>query len=87
LHEEKSKYARFGSGKWFWLSITAQFVVAGKCGRCAVHWRKESNKYDLTTVQCFLLTHHNDWSRWFAISTPPPIGCPSFNFPGGVANQ
>jgi hypothetical protein len=30
--------------------------------------RKECNKYDLTTDQCFwLAAHHNDWFRWFAI--------------------
>jgi hypothetical protein len=34
---------------------------------------KECNKYDLTTTQCFWLAHHNDWSRWFAISSPPLI--------------
>jgi hypothetical protein len=85
LDEEKSKFPRFGSGKWFWLSITAQFAVAGEC---AVLCRKECNKYDLTSVQWFLLAHHNDLSRWFAISSPPPpIGCPSFSFLGGVANQ
>jgi hypothetical protein len=29
VDEEKSKYPQFGSGKWFWLSITAWFAVAG----------------------------------------------------------
>jgi hypothetical protein len=31
------------------------------------------------------LAHHNDWSKWFAISNPLPIYRPSFNFMGGVA--
>jgi hypothetical protein len=53
----------FGSGKCFWLSISAQFAVTGKWRHGAVHWIKEFNKYDLTTVQYFLLAHHNDWSR------------------------
>jgi len=32
--------------------------------------KKECNKYDLG-AQCFWLADHNDWSRWFAISSPP----------------
>jgi hypothetical protein len=31
---------------------------------------KKCNKYDLTATQCFSLAHHNEWSRWFAISSP-----------------
>jgi hypothetical protein len=48
----------FGSVK-----LLSLWWLAGKWRRCAVHCRKECNKYDLTTVQCFLLAHHNDWSR------------------------
>ncbi len=33
------------------------------------------------------LAHYNDWSRWFAISSPLPICCPSFSFMGGVAKE
>jgi hypothetical protein len=33
LDEENSKHAWFGAGKWFWLSIIAQFVVAAE--RCS----------------------------------------------------
>jgi hypothetical protein len=29
----------------------------------------------------------NDWSRWFANSSPPPICCPGFSFMGGVAKE
>jgi hypothetical protein len=32
---------------------------------------KESYKYDLTAARAFPFAHHNDWSRWFAISSPP----------------
>jgi hypothetical protein len=46
--------------------------------------RKGCNKYDLTASQCFLLPDHNDWSKWFVISTPQPICCSSFSFIGGV---
>jgi len=32
--------------------------------------KKECNKLDLTAAQYFWLVDHNDWSRWFAISSP-----------------
>jgi hypothetical protein len=32
--------------------------------------RKEYTKYNLTAAA---QAHGNDWSRWFAISSPPPI--------------
>jgi len=60
-------------------------LVKGVAALCTC--RKEYNKYDLTATQCFWLAHHNDWLRWFAISTPPPIWCPSFGFMGGVAKE
>jgi len=31
--------------------------------------KEECTKYDLTVADCFLLVNHNDWSRWFAISS------------------
>jgi hypothetical protein len=49
--------------------------------------RKECNKYDLTDAQCFWLAHHNNWSKWFAISSPSPICYPSFSFMGGTAKK
>jgi hypothetical protein len=62
------------------------WVVKGTAALCTC--RKECNKYDLTASQCFWLGHHNDWSRWFALSSPPPICCPSsFSFIGGVAKE
>ncbi len=35
--------------------------------------KKESNKLDLTAAQYFWLVDHNDWSRWFAISSPHAV--------------
>jgi hypothetical protein len=34
--------------------------------------------------QCFWLTNQNDWSKWFAISSLPPICSPSFSLMGEV---
>jgi hypothetical protein len=62
-----------------WLSIK------GAAALCTC--REECNKYHLTGAQCLLLAHDNDRSRWFAISSPPPICCPSFSFMGGVAKE
>ncbi len=38
------------------------------------------NKYYLTSEHCFSLVDHNNSSRWFAISSPRPICCPSLDF-------
>ncbi len=38
-------------------------------------------------LKCFWLAHHNDWSIWFAISSPPRICCLGFSFIGGVAKE
>ncbi len=43
---------------------------------------KERNKYDLTSCKCFRLAHSNDWSRWFAISSSPPICSSTLSFYG-----
>jgi hypothetical protein len=37
--------------------------------RSCAHAREECNKYDLTADPCFWLENHNDWSKWFAISS------------------
>jgi hypothetical protein len=58
-----------------------------KCSATLCTSQKECNKYDLTAAQCFWLAHHNDWFRWFVISSPPPICYPSFSFIGGVAKE
>jgi hypothetical protein len=45
---------RFGSGKWFWLSIIAHSAMADKSTSTVPHLqRKECNKYDLTAAQRF----------------------------------
>jgi len=66
-------------------SCRLPWLVKGSAPLCTC--KKECNKYDLTAAQCFWFAHHNDWSRWFVISSPPPICCPSFSFIGGVANE
>jgi hypothetical protein len=50
--------------------VCAQFADAGKKEQqsCASA-REECNKYDLTDAPCFWLAKHNDWSKWFAISS------------------
>jgi hypothetical protein len=85
LDEEKSKHASFGWGKF----VLAQhhctilpWLVKGTITMCTC--RKKCNKYDLTAAHCLWLAYHNDWSRLFAINSPPPIYCPSFGFMGGV---
>jgi hypothetical protein len=61
------------------------WLVKGSAALCTCH--KECNKYDRTASQCFWLANHNDWSRWFVISSPPSLCCPSFSFLGGVAKE
>jgi hypothetical protein len=68
LDEEKVKTCRFGSGKWFSLSIIAQFGVVGAATQCTC--RKHCNKYDLT-VSISDWPIINDWSRWVAIISVP----------------
>jgi hypothetical protein len=38
--KKSQKKCRFGSGKWSWLSIVAEFAVAGKRGSNIVHLQK-----------------------------------------------
>jgi hypothetical protein len=33
------------------------------------------------------MAHHNNWSKWFVVSSPPRICCPSLSFMGGVAKK
>jgi hypothetical protein len=44
-------------------------LVNGPAKDICAYAREECNKYDLTAHLCFLLANHNDWSRWFAISS------------------
>jgi hypothetical protein len=53
-----------------------------------VEWEGKTNCYgDLTAAQCLWLALCNDWSRWFATSSPPPICGPSFSFMAQVAKM
>jgi hypothetical protein len=76
---------QFSSGKCFWLSIIAQFAVAGN--RYYAHAEKSVINVIWVQLSSCWLPHHNDWSRWFASSSPPPLCCPSFSFMGGVAKK
>jgi hypothetical protein len=44
------------------------WLVKGATQLCTS--KKECNKLDLTADQYFWLVDHNNWSRWFAISSP-----------------
>jgi hypothetical protein len=65
--------------------IAQLLLVKGAATLCTC--RKQSDEYDLTAAQCFWFAHHNDWSRWFAIGSLPPICYLSFSFMGGVAKK
>jgi hypothetical protein len=61
------------------------WLVKDKATLCTC--RKECNKYDLIATQCFWLAHHNDSSKWFAISSAPRICCPNFSLMGEVIKE
>jgi hypothetical protein len=88
VDEEKTKMCRFGSGNWFWLSIIAEFAVAGEWHSSAVHLRKKS-----VINMIRLLLSVSNWSiimigaGGLLLVVPPPICCPSCRFRGGVAQQ
>jgi len=85
--EEKPKNACLAQENGFGSAKLHSFpwLVKGEAALCTC--RKECNKYDLIATECFWLAHHNDSPRWFAISSPPPIFCPSFSFMVGVAKE
>jgi hypothetical protein len=84
FHEEKSKYGGLGHKNGIGSAElhSLRRLVKGPAMLCTS--RKEYTKYDLTAGWCFWLAHHNFWSRWFAISSSPPMCCPSFLFMGEV---
>jgi len=49
------KKSGFGSAKWFWPSIFAQFSQAGKKAQqnLIIPATEHCNKYDLTAAPCF----------------------------------
>jgi hypothetical protein len=63
------------------------FTVAGECVGTACTYCKECNKCNLTAIQWFWMAHHNNWSKWFVVSNPPCIRCPSLSFMGGVTKK
>jgi hypothetical protein len=87
LDEQNPTYAGLAQENGFGSALLQRWpwVVKGASALCTC--RKECKKYDPTAAQCFWSAHHNDLSRWFAISIPPPIWCPGFGFVGGVAKE
>jgi hypothetical protein len=87
---KKSKYAGLAqeigsspSNSW-----SLPQLVKGTTQLCTS--KKECNKLDLTAAHYFWSVDHNDWSRWFAISSSHVYGVPRiwssrYNFIGGVA--
>jgi hypothetical protein len=61
------------------------WLVKGATQLCTS--QKECNKLHLTAAQYFWLIDLSDWSRWFAISSPPCICSSSFSFIGEVAKK
>ncbi len=63
-------------------------AVAGK-GRNTVKCtsEKECTKWDLTAAQYFWLVNHNDWSRWFAISSSHVFAVPVTVLLVGLPNK
>jgi hypothetical protein len=83
---EKSPYiCQFSSRNWFFCTkcvCILPWLVKGATQLCTS--KKECNKLDLTLTQYFSLLDHNDWSRWFAISSPHVYAVPDI---GGVAKK
>jgi hypothetical protein len=72
LDEEMGKYASLDEENGFGSPKILQFagrLVKGASTLCTP--TETTKKYNLTAAQCFRLPHPNDWSKWFAISTPP----------------
>jgi hypothetical protein len=66
-------------------SCIVQWPVNGATQLCTS--QRECNKLHLTAAQYFWLVDHNDWSWWFAISSPPRICSSNFSFIGGIAKK
>jgi hypothetical protein len=66
---KKSKCAGFAQEIGFSApnSCSLPPLVKGATQLCTS--KKECNKLDLIATQYFLLANHNEWSRWFAISS------------------
>jgi hypothetical protein len=84
---KKVKIFRFCSRTWFFAPNLCSLprLVKGATQLCTS--QSEYYKLHLTMVQYFCLVDHNDWSRWFAIPSPPCIWSSSFSLIGGVAKR
>jgi hypothetical protein len=67
IYCKKVKTCRFSSWNLFFCT---KFVQLPWLIKGATQFKKDCNKLDLTAAQYFWLVDHNDWSRWFAISSP-----------------
>jgi hypothetical protein len=63
-------------------SCSLLWLVKGATHLCTS--QKECNKLHLTAAQYFWLVDHNDWSRWFGISSPPCICSSGFSLLVGL---
>jgi hypothetical protein len=64
-------------------SCSLPWLVKGATEFCTSE--KECNKLDLSAAQYFWLVDHNDWSRWFAISSSHVFAVPVTVLFGWVA--
>jgi hypothetical protein len=77
IHYEKVKMCRFSSVYWIFCNKFVQRAAASKRRNRVCTSTKECNKLDLTAAQyCCQLVDHNDWSRWFAISSSDVYAVP-----------
>ncbi len=67
LDEEKSKCASLAQENCF-----------GAAQLQSLPWLVKGAAMLRICTQCFWLAYHNDWPRWFAISSYPPICYPIF---------
>jgi hypothetical protein len=71
----KVKTCRFGSAKWFWPSIILHNLLRLVRAQQSLTPARENS--------VILFSANDDWSKWFAISSLPPICRPSFSFIDG----
>jgi hypothetical protein len=87
LDEENSKHAgpsqHNGFGPAFLHSLPR--LVKGTAKLCT--WQRRVQIIWPECCSLFLIGQPQYWSRWFAISSPPPICSPSFSFMGGVVKS
>jgi hypothetical protein len=81
----------FNSAKisWHFCIVDWGQWKAQQCAPCERERERERgvSYYDLIATPCFWLANHNDWSRWSAISSLPPICSPPFKFYGWVCKN